>query len=54
MLTDVTVNVPPRLAIPDASPEPDVLDGVEALDDDEDGDDAADPLPLANRPITVT
>jgi hypothetical protein len=42
MLTDVTVNVPPRLAIPDASLELDALDGVETLDDDdEDGDGAA-------------
>jgi hypothetical protein len=55
MLTDVTVKVPPRLAIPDASPEADVLDGVDALDDDEDGDDAApEAPPPENRPITVT
>lgn len=55
MLTDVTVNVPPRLAVPDASLELDALDGVDALDDDDaDGDDDADPLPPENRPVTVT
>jgi hypothetical protein len=53
MLTDVTVKVPPRVAIPDAPSEPDVRDGVDALaDDDDDGDDDA--LPPENRPMTVT
>jgi hypothetical protein len=55
MLTDVTVKVPPRLAMPARSPEPAVFGGVEALaDDDEDGDDATDALPPENRPMTVT
>jgi hypothetical protein len=47
MLTDVTVNVPPR---PDMSL---ALDGLEALGDGaDDGDDA--PLPPEKRPVTIT
>ena len=55
MLIDLTVKVPPWLAIPGAPPEPDALEGDDGLPaDGDDCDDEVDALPPENRPMTVT